>query len=151
MSKSQVSEPTKELDPLVESFRNRPLDDGLCTFVWLDAIARRCRGSGRVVSVISVIATGVNAPAIARSSTSTCSPARTRRDGRRFFVDWPPRIERREAGHIAGLRATLSNPLHAKPAEQGAQESPGVGGYAGPVDLRSTDEQRSVGTARAGL
>jgi len=60
MSKSQVSELAKELDPLVESFRNRPLDDDPYTFVWLDAISQRCREGGRVVSVITVIATGVN-------------------------------------------------------------------------------------------
>jgi len=38
MSKSQVSELAKELDPVVESFRHRPLDAGPYTFVWLDAM-----------------------------------------------------------------------------------------------------------------
>jgi len=61
MSKSQVSVLAKELDPVVESFRNRPLDDGPYTFVWLDAISQRCREGGRVVNVVIVIATGVNA------------------------------------------------------------------------------------------
>ncbi len=79
MSKSQVSELAKELDPLVESFRNRPLDDESHTFVWLDAITQRCREGGRVVNVVTATATG-------RSSVSTCSPARTNRDGRRFSV-----------------------------------------------------------------
>jgi len=60
MSKSQVSELAKELDPVVESFRNRPLDDGPYTFVWLDAMSQRCREGGRVVSVVTAIATGVN-------------------------------------------------------------------------------------------
>jgi transposase-like protein len=60
MSKSQVSELAKEIDPLVESFRNRPLDDGPYTFVWLDAMSQRCREGGRVVNVVTVIATGVN-------------------------------------------------------------------------------------------
>jgi len=60
MSKSQVSELAKELDPVVESFRNRPLDDRPYTFVWLDAISQRCREGGRVVSVVTAIATGVN-------------------------------------------------------------------------------------------
>jgi transposase-like protein len=60
MSKSQVSELAKELDPLVEGFRNRPLDRGPYTFVWLDAITQRCREGGRVVNVVAVIATGVN-------------------------------------------------------------------------------------------
>ena len=61
MSKSQVSELAKQLDPLVESFRNRPLDDGPYTFVWLDAMHQRCREGGRVANVVTVIATGVNA------------------------------------------------------------------------------------------
>ena len=60
MSKSQVSELAKELDPVVESFRNRPLDDVPYTFVWLDGISQRCREGGRVVSVARAIATGVN-------------------------------------------------------------------------------------------
>ena len=60
MSKSQVSELAKELDPVVEGFRNRPLDDGPYSFLWLDAMTQRCREGGRVVNVATVIATGVN-------------------------------------------------------------------------------------------
>ncbi len=60
MSKSQVSELAKELDPVVEGFRNRPLDNGPYTFVWLDAISQRCREGGRVESVVTVVATAVN-------------------------------------------------------------------------------------------
>jgi len=60
MTKSRVSELTKELDPLVEGFRNRRLDRGPYTFVWLDAMTQRCRDGGRVVNVVTVIATGVN-------------------------------------------------------------------------------------------
>jgi len=60
MSKSQVSELAKELDPVVASFRNRPLDDGPYMFLWLDAMTQRCREGGRVVNVATVIATGIN-------------------------------------------------------------------------------------------
>jgi len=60
MSKSKVSELAKELDNLVEGFRNRPLDGGPYTFVWLDAMTQRCRENGHVVNVVTVIATGVN-------------------------------------------------------------------------------------------
>ena len=60
MSRSQVSELAKELDPVVGSFRNRPLDDGPYTFVWLDAMTQRCREGGRVVNVVTAIAVGVN-------------------------------------------------------------------------------------------
>jgi len=60
MSKSQVSEAAKELDPVVESFCNRPLDDGSYTFVWLDAMTHSCREGGRGVKVATAIATGVS-------------------------------------------------------------------------------------------
>jgi transposase-like protein len=60
MSKSQVSELAKQLDTVVEGFRNRPLDSGPYTFVWLDAMTQRCREGGRVVNVVTVIATAVN-------------------------------------------------------------------------------------------
>ena len=61
MSKSQVSEMAKNLDERVAEFRNRPLDAGPYTYVWLDALFHKVREGGRVVSVATVIATGVNA------------------------------------------------------------------------------------------
>jgi len=61
MSKSQVSELAKHLDARVAEFRNRPLDTGPYTYVWLDALFHKVREGGRVVSVATVIATGVNA------------------------------------------------------------------------------------------
>ncbi len=60
MSKSQVSEMAKGLDEVVDGFRNRPLDQGPYSFLWLDAISQRCREVGRVVNVATVIATAVN-------------------------------------------------------------------------------------------
>jgi putative transposase len=61
MSKSQVSELAKSLDAKVAEFRNRPLDAGPYTYVWLDALFHKVREGGRVASVATVIATGVNA------------------------------------------------------------------------------------------
>jgi putative transposase len=61
LSKSQVSAMAAELDELVESFRNRPLDRGPYTFVWIDALTQKVREGGRTVSVHCLIATGVNA------------------------------------------------------------------------------------------
>jgi len=61
LSKSQVSVMAGELDELVESFRNRPLDRGPYTFVWIDALTQKVREGGRTVSVHCLIATGVNA------------------------------------------------------------------------------------------
>jgi len=61
ISKSQVSEMAKSLDELVNDFRHRPLDQAPYRYIWVDAITQRCREGGRVVNVIAVTATGVNA------------------------------------------------------------------------------------------
>lgn len=61
ISKSQVSEMAKSLDEIVSDFRQRPLDQGPYRYLWVDAIAQRCREGGRVVNVTAVTATGVNA------------------------------------------------------------------------------------------
>src|ERR687885_210280 len=61
LSKSQVSEMAAYLDAQVEAFRNRPLDAGPYTFVWLDALAIKVREGGRTVNVHALIAVGVNA------------------------------------------------------------------------------------------
>ena len=61
LSKSQVSAMAGELDELVEGFRNRPLDAGPYTFVWIDALTQKVREGGRTVNVHCLIATGVNA------------------------------------------------------------------------------------------
>src|ERR671923_1380397 len=61
LSRSQVSVMAKSLDGMVADFRNRPLDAGPYTYVWIDALSQRCREGGRVVNVSTAIATGVNA------------------------------------------------------------------------------------------
>ncbi len=60
LSKSQVSAMATELDELVDSFRNRPLDRGPYTFCWIDALTQKVREGGRTVNVHCLIATGVN-------------------------------------------------------------------------------------------
>ncbi len=55
-----MSKLAKELDSTVKLFRNRRLDEGPYSFIWLDAITQRCRDRGRVVNVVTVIAIGVN-------------------------------------------------------------------------------------------
>jgi putative transposase len=61
LSKSQVSELAKSLDGEVAAFRARPLDAGPYAYVWVDALAVKCREAGRIVNVACVVATGVNA------------------------------------------------------------------------------------------
>ncbi len=60
ISKSQVSKMAKSLDEVVESFRNRALDAGPYAYLWLDAQVQKCRESGRIVNVASVVAIAVN-------------------------------------------------------------------------------------------
>jgi putative transposase len=61
LSRSQVSEMAAHLDAQVAAFRERPLDAGPYTFVWVDALTVKVREDGRVVNVHALIATGVNA------------------------------------------------------------------------------------------
>jgi hypothetical protein len=61
LSKSQVSAMTKHLDEQVAAFRNRPLDAGPYTFVWVDALTQKVREGGRIINVHALIAVGVNA------------------------------------------------------------------------------------------
>jgi putative transposase len=61
ISKSQVSVMAKSLDETVEAFRTRPLDAGPYTYVWVDGLTMKVREGGRIVNVVVVVATGVNA------------------------------------------------------------------------------------------
>ncbi len=61
LSKSQVSEMARHLDAQVEAFRQRPLDAGPYTFVWVDALVVKVREHGRTTNVHALVAVGVNA------------------------------------------------------------------------------------------
>ena len=61
ISKSQVSRMCAELDEVVSSFLERPLDSGPYRYLWLDALTQLVREEGRVVQVAVVVATAVNA------------------------------------------------------------------------------------------
>jgi transposase-like protein len=61
MGKSQVSELARDLDGIVDAFRNRPLDGSPYAYVWVDALVHKCREGGRIVNVATVVATAVNA------------------------------------------------------------------------------------------
>jgi putative transposase len=58
IDKSAVSRICKELDGIVHSFRNRPLD-GNYPYVWLDAVYLKVRQNHRIVSMAVVVAIGV--------------------------------------------------------------------------------------------
>ena len=61
ISKSQVSRICTELDGVVTSFLDRPLDGGPYRYLWLDALTQRVREEGRIAQVSVVVATAVNA------------------------------------------------------------------------------------------
>jgi transposase-like protein len=94
LSKSQVSELAKTLDEQVAAFRTRPLDAGPYPYVWLDALAVRCRDARRIVKVCVVIATGVNA------------------DGRREVLGVDLVTSEDGAGWTALLRDLVARGLH---------------------------------------
>jgi transposase-like protein len=58
IDKSKVSRICKELDELVEGFRNRPLE-GSYPYLWLDALYLKVRQDHRIVNQAMVIAIGV--------------------------------------------------------------------------------------------
>jgi putative transposase len=59
IDKSKVSRICKELDEVVEQFRNRPLE-GEYPYLWLDALYLKVRQNHRIVSMATVIAIGVD-------------------------------------------------------------------------------------------
>ena len=60
ISKSQVSRICKNLDGVVDSFLDRPLDGGPYCYLWLDAMSQKVREEGRIVNVSVAVATAVN-------------------------------------------------------------------------------------------
>ena len=151
----------------VAAFRNRPLDAGPYTYVWLDALTQKVREGGRIVNVAVVIAVGVNAEGhrevlgldvittedgagwlaflrglVARglAGTHPGDLRRPRRPGRRHRA-------RRCTG--ADL-AAVPHPLHAQPADQGPQVGPDDGRHPGAHDLRPARRRLGVGPARPG-
>ena len=50
-----------ELDRVVDSFLDRPLDGGPYCYLWLDALSQKVREEGRIVNVSVAVATAVNA------------------------------------------------------------------------------------------
>src|SRR5436190_2319215 len=59
ISKSQVSRLCEEIDGRVKEFLNRPIE-GSWPYVWIDATYVKVREGGRIVSVATIVAVGVN-------------------------------------------------------------------------------------------
>jgi putative transposase len=93
LSKSQVSRMAAELDVMVTEFRNRPLDAGPYTYVWMDALSQKVREGGRIINVAVVIAVGVN------------------RDGHREILGLDVITSEDGAGWLAFLRGLVARGL----------------------------------------
>jgi transposase-like protein len=93
LSKSQVSRLAGELDEVAAQFRNRPLDAGPYTYVWMDALTQKVREGGRIVNVAVVIAVGVN------------------RDGHREILGLGAITSEDGAGWLAFLRGLVARGL----------------------------------------
>jgi Transposase, Mutator family len=165
MSKSQVSEPAKSLDTEVAAFRSRPLDADPYPYVWVDALAVKCREAGRIVNVAAVIATGVNASGY-REILGV--DVLTSEDG----AGWTGFLRDLVARGLAGVQLVISDatgawsrrspraarpelaavpdPFHAQPAVPGAQVRPGSGRHAGPHGVRPATGGRGVRGRRLG-
>ena len=59
ISKSQVSRLCEDIDDRVKEFLNRPIE-GSWPYVWIDATYVKTREGGRIVSVATIVAVGVN-------------------------------------------------------------------------------------------
>ena len=115
LSRSQVSEMSKDLDAQVAAFRTRPLDVGPYTFVAADALTMKVREAGRVVNAVVLVATGVNADGHREVLGVQVSTAETGPAWLTFFQDLVARglsgvklvTSDAHAGLVAAIGATL--------------------------------------------
>ena len=115
LSRSQVSEMSKDLDAQVAAFRTRPLDAGPYTFVAADALTMKVREAGRVVNAVVLVATGVNADGHREILGVQVTTAETGSAWLTFFQDLVARglsgvklvTSDAHAGLVAAIGATL--------------------------------------------
>ena len=151
LSKSQVSELAKELDEVVDDFRNRPLDAGPYTYLWADALTIKVREGGRVVNVACLLAVAVNGDGhreILGVDVTTSEDgagwlaflrslvARGLSGVQLVISDDHPGLVDAVAATLPGAgwqRCRTHNPR--EPVDQGAQELGGDGGHHGDVTV----------------
>jgi hypothetical protein len=152
ISKSRASEMAAELDATVQAFRNRPLDAGPYTYVWIDALALKVREAGRIQSTAALVATGVNAAGcreilgleVVTSEDGAGWTAFLPRPRRPWPLRGSPGDLRRASGlgrcdrldASGGVLAKMQDPLPSQPARQGAEVRGAVRGDARTIDLR---------------
>lgn len=101
-SKSQVGAMAEHLDEQVAAFRNRSLDQGPYTFVWVDALTQKVREAGRTINVHALIAVGVNADG---RREILCIDGASGEDG----ADWPAFLRSLVARGLSGVQLVVSD------------------------------------------
>ena len=165
ISKSQVSRICSELDAVVDSFLDRPLDGGPYPYLWLDALTQKVREDGRIVNVSVAVATGVNREG---KREVLGIDVGTSEDGA-FWLAFLRSLTARGPGrsgagdlrcasgaegcHRYGVRrrvlAALPHPLHDQPALQSPAACTAVGGDHGLDDPSTAVTSRGARAARA--
>lgn len=101
ISKSQVSRLCAEIDDRIATFLNRPLE-GEWPYVWLDATYLKVRQDGRIVSVASIIATGVNGDGRREVLGMDIGPS----EAETFWTDFLRKLARRG---LRGVKLVISD------------------------------------------
>ncbi len=104
LSKSEVSRICAGLDTEVDAFRSRPLDPAGYPYVSLDALYHKVREAGRVVSMATLIAIGINA-AGERSVLGVEVAAAGGDEG----SSWLPFLRSLTARGLSGVRLVISD------------------------------------------
>ncbi len=101
ISKSQVSRLCSEIVEKVASFLNRPLE-GDWPYLWLDATYLKVRQNGRIVSVATIIAVGVNSDGRREVLGLDIGPS----EAETFWVEFLRKLARRG---LRGVRLVVSD------------------------------------------
>jgi putative transposase len=116
ISKSQVSRLCSEIDEKVASFLTRPLE-GDWPYLWLDATYLKVRQNGRIVSVATIIAVGVNSDGRREVFGLDIGPS----EAETFWVEFLRKLARRGLRGVKlvvsdaheGLKAAVTRVLNA--------------------------------------
>ena len=103
LSRTEVSRICAPLDAEVDAFRNRSLADERYPYLWLDATYVKVREGGRVVSMATLIATGVAASGERRILGLELAP------GNDEGSAWPAFLRRLCERGLSGVRLVISD------------------------------------------
>jgi putative transposase len=116
ISKSQVSRLCEEIDDKVKAFLNRPLE-GDWPYAWIDATYVKTRENGRIVSVATIVAVGVNSDGRREVLGMDIAPS----EAEPFWTEFLRKLTRRGLRGVKlvisdaheGIKAAVAKVLHA--------------------------------------